>query len=93
MRLVLASASPRRRELLKEICPEFDVIPARGEERADFSRSPGEIVSALAARKAEEAYRSAAQEAGEPRLSELFAQLAREEAEHLRTFQAALEQL
>lgn len=54
MRLVLASASPRRRELLKEICPEFDVIPARGEERADFSRSPGEIVSALAARKAEE---------------------------------------
>ena len=46
-----------------------------------------------AARKAEEAYRSAAQEAGEPRLSELFTQLAREETDHLRTFQAALEQL
>ena len=46
-----------------------------------------------AARKAEEAYRSAAQEVGEPRLSELFTQLAREETDHLRTFQVAREQL
>ena len=54
MRLILASASPRRRELLKEICPEFSVIPARGEERADFSLPPSEVVQALARHKAEE---------------------------------------
>ena len=54
MRLILASASPRRKELLKELCPGFEVIPARGEERADFSRPPEEVVQALAARKAEE---------------------------------------
>ena len=46
-----------------------------------------------AARGAEEAYRAAAREAGDPRLAEIFTGLAGEEAEHLRAFQEALERL
>ncbi|MCC8097308.1 MAG: Maf family protein, partial [Eubacterium sp.] len=33
MKFVLASASPRRQELLKEIIPEFEVCPSNTEER------------------------------------------------------------
>lgn len=54
MKIVLASASPRRRELLKELVPDFRVLPAKGEERADPSLSPEETVKELARRKAEE---------------------------------------
>ena len=54
MQIVLASASPRRRELLKELVPDFRVLPAKGEERADPSLSPEETVKELARRKAEE---------------------------------------
>ena len=54
MQIILASASPRRRELLKELVPEFRIIPAKGEERADPSLSPEETVKVLARRKAEE---------------------------------------
>ncbi len=32
MKLVLASASPRREELLRRIAPEFDIVPSRIEE-------------------------------------------------------------
>ena len=53
MKIVLASASPRRRELLKELVPDFRVLPAKGEERADPSLSPEETVKELARRKAE----------------------------------------
>lgn len=53
-KLILASASPRRRELLGLISEDFDVIPARGEESADFSISPADAVKALAKQKAEE---------------------------------------
>ena len=51
---ILASASPRRKELLRELLPSFGVIPARGEERADLSLPPEEVVKRLAAHKAEE---------------------------------------
>ena len=38
MRFVLASGSPRRRELMEMLgVKELAVIPARGEERADLS--------------------------------------------------------
>ncbi|MCD7749072.1 MAG: Maf family protein, partial [Oscillospiraceae bacterium] len=33
MNLILASASPRRREILEHIGAAFDVIPAPGEEK------------------------------------------------------------
>ncbi len=54
MRLILASGSPRRKELLRGLIPDFEVLPARGEEKTDFSRPPYEVVKALAAGKARE---------------------------------------
>lgn len=54
MEWILASASPRRRELLKEYIPEFRVIPAKGEERVEAGLSPEGLVCALARQKAEE---------------------------------------
>ena len=53
-KLILASASPRRRELLGLIAEDFDVIPAKGEENVDMSLSPADTVKALAKQKAEE---------------------------------------
>ena len=54
MKWILASASPRRKELLKEIVEEFEIIPAKGEEKVDEALSPCELVKALAAQKARE---------------------------------------
>ena len=51
---ILASASPRRRELLAELIDRFEVIPAKGEERAQAGLSPRELVESLAAQKARE---------------------------------------
>jgi len=51
MRLILASQSPRRRELLRGICPEFEVIPSEIEETLDGGPTP-EAVAELALRKA-----------------------------------------
>ncbi|MBR0207449.1 MAG: septum formation inhibitor Maf [Oscillospiraceae bacterium] len=56
MRFILASASPRRRELMEMLgVPGLLVRPAQGEEKADPSLSPPELVCALAAAKAREA--------------------------------------
>ena len=52
-RIVLASASPRRRDLLRQIGLEFEVIPADIEEDAVRWRDPGELVRKLALSKAE----------------------------------------
>ena len=52
-KLILASASPRRRELLKQAGVEFEVIPAKGEEVITKQR-PGEVVEELALQKAKE---------------------------------------
>ena len=51
---ILASASPRRRQLLKEVVDDFEVDPAIGEERVDSSLSPAEQCKALAVQKARE---------------------------------------
>ena len=56
MQLILASASPRRREILRSVFPQFEVVPARGEERAKAGLSPRELVTALARQKAEEVF-------------------------------------
>ncbi len=58
MRIILASASPRRRELLKEINCDFEVIPAKGEERPDPSLSAVQTVKALAKSKCDEVFLS-----------------------------------
>ncbi len=52
MRVILASASPRRRELLAQIVPEFEVIPSDGEEIVT-EENPQDIVTELAAQKAQ----------------------------------------
>lgn len=57
MKIILASASPRRKELLKEIVKEFEIIPAKGEERADTALPPGQIVCALAEAKCGEVFK------------------------------------
>ena len=54
MSLILASASPRRRELLSLITPDFTVIPAAGEENADKTLPPHLLVQELARQKAAE---------------------------------------
>lgn len=53
MDLVLASASPRRKELLKEIEKEFLILPAKGEESL-LEKNPKRLVKALARQKAQE---------------------------------------
>ena len=53
-RLILASASPRWRELMDRFDIPYEVIPAVGEEAAPDGLSPGELVAALAANKAAE---------------------------------------
>ena len=53
MEWVLASASPRRKELLRERIAEFDIIPAKGDEKDEGLREAA-LVKALAAQKARE---------------------------------------
>ena len=53
-RLILASASPRRRELLDRFGLTYEIVPAAGEERAPEGMTPGELVAELAANKAAE---------------------------------------
>ena len=55
---ILASASPRRRELLKQIIPKFEVIPAAADEKVNLSLFPEQMASALAESKCDEVYAS-----------------------------------
>ncbi|SDB21741.1 Maf family protein [Eubacterium oxidoreducens] len=57
MRIILASGSPRRRELLGEIGVEFEVRKAVGEEKTSAT-SPKEMVKELAEQKAQEVRRT-----------------------------------
>ncbi|MGN0817961.1 MAG: Maf family protein [Candidatus Coproplasma sp.] len=58
MRYVLASGSPRRRELLSQLLKSFEVIPARGEEKVNLSLFPENIACSLAEAKCDEVYSS-----------------------------------
>ena len=51
-KIVLASASPRRIELLGALGLKFDVVPSKEEEEIDDCLSPVELVESLARRKA-----------------------------------------
>lgn len=53
MNWILASASPRRKELLEKLGVEFEVRPARGEEKITKDL-PWEIVMELSRQKAQE---------------------------------------
>ncbi|NJE60211.1 Maf-like protein [Thermococcus sp. 21S7] len=53
--LVLASASPRRREILSRFIRKFEVIPSRASEECDLE-NPAEYALELARRKAREVH-------------------------------------
>jgi septum formation protein len=50
--LILASASPRRAELLRQLQPEFQIVPSDAEEIFDGQLSPMELCQLNAHRKA-----------------------------------------
>ena len=52
-RIVLASASPRRKELLEQVGIEFEICPARGEEKITQTAADA-VVLELSKQKAEE---------------------------------------
>lgn len=52
-RIILASASPRRKELLRMICDSFDVVVSECEEQV-VSLDPGEVTKELSMQKADE---------------------------------------
>ena len=55
MEIILASGSPRRRELMEMLCPDrLRILPAVGEESADPALPPDELVKVLSRHKAEE---------------------------------------
>lgn len=55
MKYILASSSPRRKELLEQAGFKFDVIPSSAEETTEKTE-PSEIVMELAAKKAEDVF-------------------------------------
>ncbi len=59
-RIILASASPRRKELLKYITDDFEVIPAEVDEHVDLIIRQDKIAETLAIRKAKAIYESGA---------------------------------
>ncbi|TMW71589.1 Maf family protein [Alteribacter natronophilus] len=56
-RLILASQSPRRKELLEQAHIPFQTISSNVEEWTDPALSPGELVVSLAEQKAEAVFR------------------------------------
>ena len=55
MKYILASGSPRRKELLAKVVPQYEVIPAQGEE-VTSSSEPSAIVEELSFQKASEIF-------------------------------------
>lgn len=56
MRIILASGSPRRKELLKLIIPQFDIIVSEEEEKIQKGKNITEQIENLAYKKAEHVY-------------------------------------
>ena len=56
MKIILASGSPRRKELLKMIVPEFDIIVSGEQERIEKEISPEEQATRLAYLKAKSVF-------------------------------------
>ena len=60
-KIILASASPRRRELLEQLSVEFEIIPSQVEEKMK-SMEPSRMVMELSEIKAEDIYNRLSQE-------------------------------
>jgi septum formation protein len=56
IRYVLASSSPRRKDLLGQVIQNFEIIPAVGEEKVNLSLFPENIACALAEQKCDEVF-------------------------------------
>ena len=58
MKIILGSASPRRKELLKEIFNEFEIIPSNFDEESikQDETNPGRLVETLSKCKGEEVF-------------------------------------
>lgn len=56
MDYILASASPRRKELLGQILTKFEVIPANADEKVNMSLFPDKMACALAESKCDEVF-------------------------------------
>ncbi len=56
MRIILASGSPRRKELLKLVVPEYEVIVSEVDEIIDKELLPQEVVQELALQKAKDVF-------------------------------------
>ena len=52
-KIILASGSPRRRELLEKVGLKFEVMPDNTPEKADMSQPPNDVVTELAKFKGE----------------------------------------
>jgi septum formation protein len=59
-KIILASGSPRRKELLGALFTQFEIIPAQKEENY-HAIEPGEIVKELSLQKAEEVFEAEAE--------------------------------
>ncbi len=57
MEYVLASGSPRRKELLSQILNKFDIVPATSEERVNLSLFPEQMACSLAEQKCDEVFK------------------------------------
>ena len=57
MQFILASASPRRKELLSYILTNFEVIPSKAEEEVNLSLFPEQMACALAERKCDAVFK------------------------------------
>lgn len=56
MRVILASGSPRRKELLKLVVPEFEIIVSHIDEKLEDGLTPQEQVTSLAYQKAKDIF-------------------------------------
>lgn len=56
MDYVLASASPRRKELLLEVLPRFEVVPSNAEEKVNISLFPEQMAISLAESKCDDVF-------------------------------------